>query len=200
MRGALLDRTASKIVAGKTPKVLRRFIGRNIVRVIPIVGTTGLAIVDFAENAEAHGVEGAVARAIPLLGDLISAYDLGSDLAKEITDEAAAMEKAAYDDANGAVREAALLANQQAAEAFEELAKQIQVTNEIGTYGRVNAQKVANALSIYRAQMHGANLARAANAPGLNYEKTAQRAKRALRNRLIRACQPVTRPQPIPTL
>ena len=58
--GTLVARTAKKIVSGKIAKGILPFIGRNVVRAIPLVGA-GLAVLEFSDNVEAHGVGGAVA-------------------------------------------------------------------------------------------------------------------------------------------
>ena len=88
-KGTLVARAAKKIKTGVIPKGIRHLVGRSIARVIPLV-STGLAIIEFSDNVEAHGVGGAAARAVPVLGDLISAHDLGSELAKQIRDDASA--------------------------------------------------------------------------------------------------------------
>ena len=83
----IVSRALGKIKPGKIAKGIVPLVGRSIVRAIPIVGS-GLAILEFADNVEAHGIGGAVARATPVLGDLIAASDLGSELAKQIRDDA----------------------------------------------------------------------------------------------------------------
>jgi hypothetical protein len=64
-------------------------------KAIPIIGGA-ITLIFFKEDAEAHGVGGALIRATPLLGDLVGAYDLGSELAAEITESADENLKAAY--------------------------------------------------------------------------------------------------------
>lgn len=98
-------------------------------RALPIIGT-GLAILEFADNVEAHGVAGAVARATPVLGDLISAHDLGTDLAQQIVNDANAAADANVREINARVNEAWRKANEQTLAAFRQLSPQIRVTNE----------------------------------------------------------------------
>ena len=83
----VVARAVGKIKPGQIAKGIAPLVGRSIARAIPIVGS-GLAILEFADNVEAHGIGGAVARATPVLGDLIAAHDLGSELAKQIRDDA----------------------------------------------------------------------------------------------------------------
>ena len=131
----------------------------------------------------------AVARAVPVLGDLISAHDLGSDLAKQITDEANAALDANARAINAPVAEAAQKASEQTIKAFCELAPQIQVTNPYGPNGLVDPQDVADALKLYCAAMQQANLLRSRNAPNFDFNVRAARIKQELKERLTRACQ-----------
>ncbi|MBX3413284.1 MAG: hypothetical protein KF708_11390 [Pirellulales bacterium] len=188
LRNSLLARAARKMRPGIVPKSLTPFIGRNVRRVIPLIGP-GLAILDFAENAEAHGVAGAIARATPLLGDLIAAHDLGTELAKQITDEANAKVEKAYRDANEPVADAWQKASEQTVEAFKELAAQIEVTNEVETNGRVDAQEIADALNKFRQDMQGANYSQSQGGSQQDFDNAASQAKKALRARLTNACQ-----------
>ena len=110
----------SKVFA-KRIKQVRRF--------IPIVGGA-LTLVTFADEVEAHGAVGAVARATPLLGDIIGAYDLGNELAAEIYEASDAMVRAAYDDANNPVHDAHAAARTTTAAAFNEVAKHVHVEQE----------------------------------------------------------------------
>lgn len=181
-------RAARKIAPGKIAKGVLPFLGRNVVRAIPIVGT-GLAILDFAENAEAHGVGGAAVRAVPVLGDLISAHDLGSDLAKQIRDDAEAESDAHYRALNAPVAEAWDKASQQTIETFHELAPQIQVTNVYGPNGRVDPHEVADALKDYRQQMQRADLLRVEFGDVFDFDAAASRARQELKQRLTKACQ-----------
>lgn len=187
-RSSLLGRAVRRIKPGSLPKSLAPFIGRNVRRVIPLIGP-GLAILDFAENAEAHGVAGAIARATPLLGDLIAAHDLGTALAKQITDEANAKVEKAYQDANEPVADAWEKAGHQTVEAFNDLADEIEVTNDIDTNGRVDAQEIADALDAYRQEMQGINHAHSEGGSQRDFDDAASRAKKVLRERLINACQ-----------
>ncbi len=154
--GKHIAKAARKFVPGKITKAVLPFVGRNVVRAIPLIGT-GLAIVEFADNVEAHGIGGAVVRATPLLGDLVSAHDLGSDLAKQITDEANAAVDAQTAALNAPVTEAWKTASEQAIAAFRELAPRIQVTNKYGPHGLVDPEEIAAALKIYRGRMQQAN-------------------------------------------
>jgi hypothetical protein len=185
----LVASAAKKIVPGKIAKGILPFIGRNVIRAIPLI-SSGLAILEFAENAEAHGIGGAAARAVPVLGDLISAHDLGSDLAKQITDEAIAAMVASYKKNNAEVADAWEKANQQTLDAFNELAPQIEVTNDGYDNGElVDADEIAAALKLYRGRMQENNLLRTARAPGFNFDAASAEAKRNLRQRLIEASQ-----------
>ena len=181
-------KAAKRIVPGKIAKGILPLLGRNVVRAIPIF-TTGLAIVEFSDNVEAHGVDGAVARAVPVLGDLISAHDLGSDLAKQIIDDANAARDETYKTANAPVTEAWHKASEQTVKAFHELAPQIQVTNTYGPSGLVDPHEVSEALKAYRDQMGSANYLKAVKGTGFNFNAAAASAKQELRTRFIDACQ-----------
>lgn len=187
----IVSRALPKIKPGKIAKGIAPLVGRSIVRAIPIVGS-GLAIFEFADNAEAHGIGGAVARATPVLGDLISAHDLGSDLAKQIRDEADAAARHGLSELNKPSRDAWEQADAQTIAAYQELAPQIQVTNEPGSAdggGLVDAGEIAAALRAYREDMQNANLRRNAKIKGFNYNAAAAYHKQQLRKRLERASQ-----------
>ena len=128
-------------------------------RAIPLVGT-GLAILEFADNVEAHGLGGAVARATPVLGDLMSAHDLGSDLAKQITDDAEAKFDAHQAKLNEPVTAAWQKASGQTEAAFQELAPHIEVTNKYGPNGLVDPHEVAGSQRLSRRHVHGQLCAR----------------------------------------
>jgi hypothetical protein len=187
----IVSRALPKIKPGKIAKGIAPLVGRSIVRAIPIIGS-GLAIFEFADNAEAHGIGGAVARATPVLGELISAHDLGSDLAKQIRDEADAAARHGLSELNKPSREAWEQADAQTIAAFQELAPQIQVTNvpESEDGGRlVDADEIAAALRAYREDMQGANLSRNSRIKGFDYNAAAAYHKQQLRKRLERASQ-----------
>ena len=187
----VVSRALGKIKPGKIAKGLAPLVGRSIARVIPLVGT-GLAVLEFADNVEAHGIGGAVARATPLLGDLISAYDAGSDLAKQIRDEADDAAGEHLRRLNEPVRKAWEEADQQTIAAFHELAPQIKVTNQPlseGGEGLVDPQEIAQALNIYRNQMQQANHLRISKVKGFDYAAAATHNKQQLRQRLERASQ-----------
>lgn len=179
-----------RIKSGTVDKVIRPFTGRNIVRAIPIGIGTGLAVVEFAENVEAHGIGGAVIRATPLLGDLVSAYDLGSDLAKQITDEANASLDTHTAELNSRVSEAWHKASQQTIDVYAELGSQIEVTRSVGSNGRVDPTEIVEALNLFRARMQQANLLKAEQTPNFDFDKAAADAKQDLKDRLTRAAQP----------
>jgi hypothetical protein len=186
--GSEVGRAVKKIVPGKLTKGILPFIGRGVRRVLPIVGT-GLAILEFPANVEAHGVAGAVARATPVLGDLISAHDLGSDLAKQITDDANEKLSANLRALNEPVADAWREASQQTIQAFNELAPQIEVTNEYGQNGLVDPDEIKDALRIYRSEMQHANYMRNAGAKTFDYAARAAQNKEEFKERLTRACQ-----------
>jgi len=185
---SFVAKAAAKIVPGQIARKVLRFAGRNVVRAIPIIGT-GLAILEFSDNVEAHGIGGAVARAIPVLGDLISAHDFGSDLARQIGDEANAAMGAAYKAANTPVEESWQKASEQTIEAFQELASQIEVTNPYAPNGLVDPSEVAEALKLYRDAMQSANYLKASRAKGFDFDTAAAKAKQELRQRLTKAAQ-----------
>jgi hypothetical protein len=198
-KGTFVARTAKKIIANKIPKGIVSFIGRNVVRAIPIAAT-GLAVVEFSDNVEAHGVAGAAARAVPVLGDLISAHDLGSELAKQIRDDANAGLDAHLKALNAHANEAWDKASQQTIEAFHELAPTIQVTNPYSPDGRVDPHEVTDALKTYRQAMEAANILKAHNTKDFDFPAAAARAKQELKERLTKACQKKTPPGSRPTL
>jgi hypothetical protein len=185
-----VTRAARKIKSGKIAKGLLPFVGRTVLRAIPLAAT-GLAILEFADNVEAHGVGGAIARATPVLGDLIAAHDLGTDLAKQITDDANSKADAHLRSLNGSVDQAHEEANQQTLDAFRELASQIKVTNspEYGSGRLVNPQEVTDALTEYRNAMMIANHLRIAGQKGFDYKAAATRNMENLKRALERASQ-----------
>ncbi len=187
----VVSRALGKIKPGKIAKGLAPFVGRSIVRAIPIVGS-GLAILEFADNAEAHGVGGAVARATPLLGDLIAAHDLGSELSKQIRDDADAAAVEVQHELNEPSRKAWEQADRQTIAAYNELASQIKVTNPPQSgegSGLVDPQEIATALNEYRVAMQNANFRRNVNLKGFDFDAAAAHNKQQLRERLERASQ-----------
>ncbi len=128
---------------------------------------------------EAHGVGGAIARATPVLADLINAHDLGTDLAKQITEDASAKADAHLKSLNASVDQAHQEASQQTLDAFRELAPKIKVTNsaEYGTGRLVDPQEVADALTEYRNGMVIANHLRNARQKDFDYNAAAARNK-----------------------
>jgi hypothetical protein len=187
--GSLIGRIASKIVPETITKGVLPFVGRNVLRALPI-GVTGLAILEFSENVKAHGIDGAIARATPVLGDLISAHDLGGDLARQITDHANAAADAALQARNTQVSEAWDEANDQTIAAFNDLASQIEVTNETYEGNRlVDPVAIEDALKIYRGRMQQANLLKATKAHGFDFDAAAKKVKNELKERLINASQ-----------
>ncbi|HVT29786.1 MAG TPA: hypothetical protein VHE81_17340, partial [Lacipirellulaceae bacterium] len=135
---------------------------------IPII-STGLAVLEFSDNVEAHGIGGAVARATPVLGDLISAHDLGSDMARQIMDDANAAGDERIKEINKPVSDAWQKASEQTADAFKDLAPNIKVTNTYGENGLVNPHEVSDALRKYRDKMYTANYLQAHNVAGHNH-------------------------------
>jgi hypothetical protein len=193
--GTVVGRAAAKIKAGKIAKGVLPFVGRNVIRAIPLVGT-GLAILEFADNVKAHGIGGAAARATPVLGDLISAHDLGSELASDITSKANDEADAKLRTINAPVEEAQQKANEQTVRAFKELAPQIQVTNNTYEGQRlVDPYDISDALRTYRDEMAVANRLRAVGSGHIEYSEAAANSKEKLKKRLIRASQ-APDPQP----
>jgi hypothetical protein len=189
--GTIVARALGKIKPGEIAKGIAPLVGRSIVRAIPIVGS-GLAIVAFAENVEAHGVGGAVARATPVLGDLISAYDLGSELAKQIRDDADAAAGDAQRKLNEPSRKAWEQADEQTIAAYHEMAPQIRVTNQPQSgdgVELVDPHEIAAALHDYREAMQSANFLRNVHLKGFHFDAAAAHNKQQLRNRLERASQ-----------
>ncbi|HEX4145626.1 MAG TPA: hypothetical protein VHY91_19125 [Pirellulales bacterium] len=187
-KGTIVARAAEKIVSGVVPKGIRHLVGRSIARVIPLV-STGLAIIEFSDNVEAHGVAGAVARATPVLGDLISFHDLGSELAKQIRDDASAASDSHLKALNAKANEAWDKASQQTIDAFNELAPTVKVTNPYSPDGYVEPKEVADAVESYRQAMQAANSLQAHKARHFDFSAAAARAKQELKERLTNACQ-----------
>lgn len=188
--GHIVSRAIKRIKPGRISKRLLPFIGRSILRALPLIGT-GLAIIEFTDNVEAHGLGGAIVRATPVLGDLISAHDLGSDLAQQIRAEAAASLEQAEREINEPVRQAWDEADAQMASAYQRLSPHIKVTNRPVSPGAalVDPQEIVDALMVYRTQMQHANYQRIRNAPGYNFKAEAARYEHELRERLERASQ-----------
>lgn len=189
--GTIVSRALRKITPGKVTKGLAPLVGRSIARAIPIVGS-GLAVLEFADNAEAHGVGGAILRATPVLSDLISAVDVGSDLARETRDEADAAAGAALQQMNEPSRKAWELADEQTIAAYDELAPEIRVTNPPQSHegaGLVDPDEITAALHAYREAMQNANFKRNVGIKRFDFEAAADHNKRQLRQRLERAGQ-----------
>jgi hypothetical protein len=89
-------------------------------KVIPFVGTV-LAIIDFGENVEAHGVRGAIVRALPVIGSVVTAYDIGSEASDHIRGNAAASRDESYRAVNDPVDKAHREAAEDTANALEEI-------------------------------------------------------------------------------
>ncbi len=102
--------------------------GKKAGRFLPIVGGV-LVILDFADNAEAHGVGGALLRSTPLLGDIVTVYDMGSELADEIRSRAAASAEEAQARANENVHHAHAAATALTIREFKRLSRSVRVTN-----------------------------------------------------------------------
>lgn len=186
----VVRRAVIKIKAGRIAKGILPFVGRNVLRAIPIA-TTGLALLEFSDNVKAHGIGGAVARATPVLGDLIAAHDLGSDLAKQIMDEADAHAGAHLNQLNAHVLPSWEKANEQTIDAFRELAPQIHVTNQphYDDGSLVDPREIARELDTYRDAMRVANMLHAKQVKGSNFDETARRNKQRLKEGLERASQ-----------
>lgn len=191
---AFVTKAAKKIIPNSITKKLTGFIGRNVLRAIPII-STGLAVLEFSDNVEAHGVGGAVARATPVLGDLMSAHDLGSDLAREIMDDATSAGNEHLKEINKPASDAWKKASEQTADAFKDLAPHIQVTNTYGENGLVNPHEVSDALRKYRDKMYTANYLQNHNVAGHNHAVKAAEAKKELKADLERASQKQNPPQ-----
>lgn len=186
---SLVARGTLSIKPGAVPKRLRRLIGRNVIRAIPLVGT-GLAIFEFTDNVEAHGLGGAAARATPILGDLISAHDLGSELAKGIVDDANNSADDTYRKNQGIIDEAWQKASAETIQSYQELSQKITVTNAGSHLPRlVDPHEVADALDSHRNKMQSAihlELERGGNMISSLARKSA---KEELRIRLTKAAQ-----------
>ncbi len=186
---------AAKIKPRTIAKGLAGLVGRNVVRAIPLIGT-GLAILEFADNVEAHGAAGAVLRSTPMLGELISAHDFGTDLAKSIVDSANQSADAELQVINSAVSPAWEKASQQAIATFHELAPHIRVTNEYGPTGLIDAHEVADAMRSYRTSMYTVNFLYAHGVSRKLTDDFAAVAKSSFKQRLIKAAQKKVPPRP----
>lgn len=178
------------IVGGQLPDTLKPHAGRRrIAKAIPIIGT-GLKILTFAQDVQADGLPMAIASATPVLGDLIAAHQVGSEIAQWIVDTAKAKSITKQQEMDLQVFKARQKADEQTIAAFQELAPQIDVTN-IPSEGRdlVDSGEVAEALAAYRAWMQIANLHKEVETKNFDYEKVAAEAKRRLKERLIHASQ-----------
>jgi hypothetical protein len=110
-------------------------------RAIPIIGGV-LDVVYFADDVEAHGLGGAIIRATPLLGDIVSAYDVGKAVADEIAANAKHVQDQAYLDTNEPVQAAQAAAGRATAEAFNQIAKTLRITKEY-----IQPQEVIDAIA-----------------------------------------------------
>jgi hypothetical protein len=187
--GSIVTGALGKIKANKVARGLRPLVGRAVFRLLPLA-TTGLAIVEFSGNVKAHGIGGAVARATPVLGDLIAAHDLGSDIAKGMIEDARAAENEEQRRLNAHLLPAWERANEQAIAAFDELGPQIKVTNqpryEDGSL--VDSDEIAHELDNYRTAMYHANILHATR-KDFDFKASAARHKQNLKQGLERASQ-----------
>ena len=183
-------RAAKKIRPGKVAKGLLPFVGRTVLKALPLINT-GLALLEFSDNVQAHGVGGAIVRATPFLGSVITAHDVGTDLAKQITDDAKASVSAHDREINAPVDQAREEANRQTLDAFHELASKIQVTNlpESGTGQLVDPEEVKDALNLYHGRMMEANQLRIEKKAGFDYNAAATENMDDLKRALEHASQ-----------
>jgi hypothetical protein len=115
-------------IKGKGPlvKVAKGFtkvatkLAKKAGRIIPFVGTA-LVIIDFAETAEAHGVGGAIIRALPGVGSVVKAHDVGSDTSDQIRGDASSALEESYRAVNDPVEKAHREAAEETANALEEV-------------------------------------------------------------------------------
>jgi hypothetical protein len=124
---ALKDKGPLMKVGKRFKSVLAKGI-KKAGRLVPIVGGV-LVILDFAENVEVHGIGGALLRSTPLLGDIVTIYDVGRDLAQSIKNEAAESVKENLSEVNENARNAHVAAAAMTVRAFEKLSKQLRVSN-----------------------------------------------------------------------
>jgi hypothetical protein len=128
---------------------------------------------------------------VAIVGDLIAAHDLGSDLAKQIVDDANANADQHLRALNAPVQKAWDKATDQTIAAFNELAPLIEVTNvkqsEAGDL--VDPHEIAEALRAYRDEMGVANYQRAVKGKSFDFDSVAARNKQELKERLTRASQ-----------
>lgn len=119
---------------GPLTKVAKRFKSllakgaKRIGRIVPLVGGV-LVILDFTEDAEAHGIGGALIRSTPLLGDVVTLYDVASDLADEIKSGADQEFQDNLERINKTSREAHRAAASVTLQVFNDIARRVHVTN-----------------------------------------------------------------------
>ncbi len=114
-------------VAGRFKSLLAKA-AKRVGRLVPIVGGI-LVIIDFTENAEAHGVGGALIRSAPMLGDLVTVYDVASDVAAQVEAQAAEDIAQGLEDANRSVQDAHESAATLTVQEFRRISKKVRVTN-----------------------------------------------------------------------
>jgi hypothetical protein len=129
--------------AGKAGK----FAGKVAKRALPLVGGL-LVVVNWPDDVKAHGIAGAAARATPLLGDILTAYDLGKELADDIVKEALDEEARGIAAVNATVFQARDLARAAMSGALNRLSQTIYVKN---TYIGEDAlaEQIAGALQLF---------------------------------------------------
>jgi hypothetical protein len=108
----------------KIPQAAKAFARASL----PLVGGL-LVLVEFSENAEAHGVGGAIIRGTPLLGDIVNVYDVASDLAATIEEGARQSIAGNLEELNAGVREATQAAAELTVDEFKRISQSIRVTN-----------------------------------------------------------------------
>ncbi len=142
---------------GKGPLIkMQRRIATTIARrvskfgkAIPIFGGL-ITLYFFAEEVEAHGLGGALVRATPLLGDIVTAYDVGSEIAAQIEQQAEEDLKGAYRAVNDAVTIAHVAAQKATADAFNEIGGRLRITKRY-----IQPDEVLDALREPLAEFYG---------------------------------------------
>lgn len=180
---------AAGIKAGQVDDSVRPLMGRA--KKVFFLGP-GLMLLTFPQDVKAHGLPGAIARATPVLGEIISAYDLGTELAQEIIDKADAKETKERKLHSNRVKAAWIVARQQTVAAYRELAPSIAVTNPT-----VDDAQIGKVMTVYRNTMQQLNWLQSEQAINYDdYTAGAKRAKDQLKRGLIDEAQRNDSPSP----
>jgi hypothetical protein len=185
--GRIVARALKRLTGNRVPEWAKKLMGRKVLRFIPLLGAP-LTLLQFSKDAEAHGVGGAAVRAIPVLGDVIGLVDTFDEIRQETETDTANLLKVSDEAANAPVHAAHELARASTLQVFQELADDIEVTNDY-----LDAENISEAVKLYYEAMQRAYLFKFAT-KDFDFKKATAKAKDALKNALIKESKRNTPP------